>query len=159
MLQRQLRGGGGGDVPIGVGVQYCDANPNSTGIPAILTPLGNTNVNNNNFILRTRDLPLQKVGYYVGGRGRSFTANPGGSEGNLCLGGAIGRYVGPGQIQQSDLMGQIALTLDLTQLPQPNGFVNVMSGETWNFQAWYRDAAMGGGATSNFTDGLTIDFL
>ena len=84
-------------------------------------------------------------------------ANPGGSEGILCLGGAIGRYVGPGQIVNSGATGEVSLALDLTQTPQPTGFVSVQPGETWNFQAWYRDA-VGGTATSNFTDGLEVQF-
>ena len=82
---------------------------------------------------------------------------PGGSMGNLCLAGSIGRYVGPGQIQQADATGNISLALDLTQVPQPTGFVSVGIGDTWNFQAWYRDA-VGGSATSNFTDGLSVTF-
>jgi hypothetical protein len=47
--------------------------------------------------------------------------------------------------------------LDLTQHPTPTGFVSVVAGESWSFQAWYRDS-IGGVATSNFTDGLEVDF-
>ncbi len=42
-------------------------------------------------------------------------------------------------------------------MPTPNGFVVAQVGETWNFQGWYRDA-VGGSATSNFTDGIEIVF-
>ncbi|MEZ6014578.1 MAG: hypothetical protein R3F49_05650 [Planctomycetota bacterium] len=80
---------------------------------------------------------------------------PGGSRGTLCLSGAIGRYIGPGQILQANPTGGIALALDLLQHPTPNGFVQVTAGETWHFQAWYRDAFMGS-ATSNFTDGISV---
>ena len=77
--------------------------------------------------------------------------------GNLCLAGPIGRYVGPGQIQNSGPMGQISLALDLTAVPTPGGPVAPLAGQSWNFQLWHRD---GGpmGATSNFTDGVTVDF-
>ena len=37
------------------------------------------------------------------------------------------------------------------------GLVAVQPGETWSFQAWYRDT-VGGSATSNFSDGLEITF-
>ncbi len=84
-------------------------------------------------------------------------ANPGGSLGVLCLSGSIGRYVGPGQVQNSGTAGAISLPLDLTQLPQPMGLVAVQPGETWDFQAWYRDS-VGGQAVSNFTDGLEVTF-
>ena len=84
--------------------------------------------------------------------------NPGGSAGNPCLGGSIGRYVGPGQIKNAGTTGAFSLTLDLTQVPQPTGFVAIAGGETWRFQTWHRDA-VGGSTTSNFTNGLEIDFL
>jgi hypothetical protein len=76
--------------------------------------------------------------------------------GNLCLSGSIGRVVG-GQILNSGFFGGFATDVDLTSLPQPAGAVAVMSGETWHFQAWFRDA-IGGQATSNFTDGWQITF-
>jgi hypothetical protein len=52
--------------------------------------------------------------------------------------------------------------LDLTQTPTPTGFVVVAAGETWHFQTWHfqtwhRDA-VGGVATSNFTDAVSITF-
>ena len=88
---------------------------------------------------------------------QGFVAGPGGSQGNLCLGGAIGRYVGPGQIQNSGAAGMISLPIDNQQVPQPTGFTTITSGQTWNFQLWNRDA-VGGSATSNFTDGYEITF-
>jgi hypothetical protein len=44
---------------------------------------------------------------------------------------------------------------DLTQLP--GGLpAAVQAGETWNFQAWFRD--MNPGPTSNLTNGLQVTF-
>ena len=83
---------------------------------------------------------------------------PGGSQGNLCLGGAIGRYVGPGQIKNSGAAGTFDLVLDLASTPTPTGLVQVLPGDTWNFTAWYRDA-VSGVATSNFTDAVSVTFL
>ena len=80
------------------------------------------------------------------------------SQGVLCLGGAIGRYVGPGEILNSGSGGSFSLQLDLGQTPSPTGFVSIQAGETWNFTAWHRDA-VGGTTTSNFTDGLEVVFL
>ncbi|MEM6672060.1 MAG: hypothetical protein AAF726_04410 [Planctomycetota bacterium] len=74
------------------------------------------------------------------------------------LSGSIGRYVGAGQIKNSGAQGAIELDLDLGMTPQPTGFVSIAAGESWNFQAWFRDS-VGGMATSNFSDGLEIDFL
>ena len=113
-----------------VGSPYCMTNSNSTGASGALGASGDS----------------------------GFVANPGGSTGNLCLGGSIGRYVGPGQIKNAGTTGTFSLALDLTQVPQPTGLVSIAGGETWRFQAWHRDA-IGGTTTSNFTNGLEIDFL
>ncbi|MEZ5990719.1 MAG: SUMF1/EgtB/PvdO family nonheme iron enzyme [Planctomycetota bacterium] len=82
--------------------------------------------------------------------------NPGGSAGNLCLGNPIGRLVG-GVAVNSGATGVVDVTANLNVLPQPTGAVAVLPGETWNFQCWYRDA-VGGSATSNFSDGLAVLF-
>ena len=47
-----------------------------------------------------------------------------------------------------------SVTLDLNMIPQPTMFVAINAGETWNFQAWYRD----NGGLNNFTDGVSILF-
>jgi hypothetical protein len=83
--------------------------------------------------------------------------NPGGSTGNLCLGGSIGRYTGPGQVQNSGALGTFSLAIDLTDMPTPTGGVPALVGQTWNFQAWFRDAILGL-PTSNFTDALALTF-
>ncbi|MEM1447529.1 MAG: hypothetical protein AAGI22_00380 [Planctomycetota bacterium] len=143
---------------VGVGTNYCMANDNSTGNPAMMSASGSPVASVNDLTLVATDLPNNAFGFFLTSQAQGFTPNPGGSSGNLCLSGSIGRYVGPGQIQNSGLVGEIELTVDLTMHPQPMGFVSIMSGETWNFTAWFRDS-MGGSATSNFADGLEIDFL
>ncbi len=107
--------------------------------------------------LFSRNLPSNAFGFFLTSLTQGFIANPGGSQGNLCLSGSIGRYVGPGQVQNSGSAGAISLAVDLTQHPNASGFVSVQIGETWNFTAWYRDS-LGGTATSNFADGLEISF-
>ena len=139
-----------------LGTRYCSpAVVNSTGVPAELGALGSLVVATNTLAVEAEHLPLSSFGYFLTSRTQGFVANPGGSTGNLCLGGAIGRFVGPGQIQSSGTTGEISLGIDLTALPSPTGPVAGVAGETWNFQAWYRDA-VGGAATSNFTDGLAL---
>ncbi len=48
--------------------------------------------------------------------------------------------------------GTFNFSPNLTNLPQNATF---MIGETWDFQAWYRDGAA---STSNFTDGIEVMF-
>jgi hypothetical protein len=107
--------------------------------------------------LAAASLPMNSFGFFLTSRMQGFVMNPGGSQGNLCLGGSIGRYVGPGQVQSSGATGGFSLALSLAATPQPTGFVSVVAGETWNYQAWHRDS-VGGAATSNFTNGVAVDY-
>ena len=141
--------------PLGVG--YCSVNANSTGQRAAIGATGSANLAANSFGLVASDLPVGSFAYFLTSRTQGFVVAPGGSQGNLCLGGAIGRFVGPGQVQQADGAGTIALQLDLSTQPTPTGPVLVSAGETWSFQAWYRDS-VAGAATSNFTGGLAVRF-
>ncbi len=140
-----------------IGTNYCMANPNTTGSIGMISAVGSLSVAANNVTLTADSLPNNSFGFFITSQMTGFVANPNGSAGNLCVLGAIGRYVGAGQIQTSGSAGEFSLALDLTQTPTPTGLVSIMALESWNFQAWYRD---GGpmGPTSNFTDGLTILF-
>ncbi|QDV08432.1 hypothetical protein Poly30_39750 [Planctomycetes bacterium Poly30] len=141
----------------GLGTSYCMANANSTGATGRLSAAGSPLVSSNDLMLEASDLPPLSFGFFIVSRMQSFIQNPAGSAGNLCLTGSIGRYVGPGQIQQSNLQGAFSLGIDLTNIPQPLGFVAVQPGESWSFQVWHRDTA-GGQPTSNFSQGLEIAF-
>ncbi len=143
----------------GVGTAYCGpAVANSTGSSATIAGTGSAIAANNNLGLTASDLPLNAFGFFLASRTQGVVNQPGGSQGVLCLGGQIGRYVGPGQIKNSGATGSFSLAIDNTQLPTPTGPVAGAVGETWNFQAWYRDA-VGGTATSNFTNGLAVTWL
>ena len=55
----------------------------------------------------------------------------------------------------SGAAGQFQFPVDLTAIPQGAGTVATSAGQTWNFQAWFRDQV---GLGSNFTDGFSITF-
>ncbi|MFT6831144.1 MAG: endonuclease I [Planctomycetota bacterium] len=147
---------GGACAPM-LGDVYCSPSvANSTGAPATIEARGSALIADLDFRLLAGQLPNNSLGYFLCSETAGFISQPGGSVGNLCLSGSIGRVVG-GQILNSGFFGGFATDVDLTSLPQPAGAVAVMSGETWHFQAWFRDA-IGGQATSNFTDGWQITF-
>jgi hypothetical protein len=136
---------------------YCTpAIPNSTGFPGTLTATGSNDVQANNVTLIASGLSLHSFGYFLTSATQGLLTNPGGSQGNFCLGGQVGRYIGQGQIMSSGTTGSISLAVDLQQHPTPTGFVAVQPGQTWNFQAWYRDANPS--STSNFTDAVSVSF-
>ncbi len=136
---------------------YCDFTPNSTGQPGIIQATGTNTASANNVQLSVIQLPLNSFGFFLTSRTQGHVPGAGGSQGTLCLGGSIGRYVGPGQIKNSGETGSFSLVLNVTQQPTPTGFVSVLPGQNWNYQAWYRDS-VGGAAVSNFTNGRTITF-
>ena len=138
-----------------IGNNYCNANQNSTGQTGVMTAAGSNTVALNDLQLTASNLPNNAFAYFLASRLQGFIANPGGSSGNICLGGAIGR--GAGGIVNTGLLGRATVTINLTSIPQPTGAVPVLAGETWNFQCWHRDA-VGGVPTSNFSDGYAITF-
>ena len=133
---------------------FCSSPANSTGESAAITAIGSSAIALNRLDLRCASLPRFVFGYIILSRTQGFTANPAGSQGNLCVSGSVGRFVGPGEVQNSGGSGAIQLTVDLLSLPQPATPVAAQAGETWNFQAWYRDSNPL--VTSNFTDGVSI---
>ncbi len=140
----------------GIGQNYCMANANSSGGPSSMSASGSLVAADNNFTLGANGLPANQFGIFVTSMTQGFVPGASGtSNGNLCVGGVIGRFSRPGQIVSSGATGQFSLPLDLTDIPQGNGTVTIMAGQTWNFQAWHRD---GVGLGSNFTDGLEVAF-
>lgn len=140
----------------GLGASYCGpAVSNSTGMPGVIHAWGSDVVADQDFHLPGTQLPAGRFGYFLDSPTQGFVQNPGGSQGNLCLGGQIGRHVA--QVGNSGDAGVIVIVIevDLTSLPRPSGSTAVQPGETWNFQLWYRD--QNPGSTSNFTDGEVRD--
>ena len=145
-------GGGGGNI----GSNYCAAAANSTGATGVMSATGSTSAAADSLILTASDLPANQFGIFVTSMSQAFIPMAGGtSNGNLCLGGALGRFSQPSQILNTGTGGSFNLSVGTMMMPQGAGFVAVMPGESWNFQAWHRDPV---GLGSNFTDGLEISF-
>ncbi len=127
---------------------------NSTGSVGSLQAIGSDVVADNQLELVATVLPDQAFGFFLASQAPDLVVTPGTAVGNLCLGGAIGRYVGPGQIQNTGQTGGFRLTIDLTTMPTPTGPVSSFAGETWYFQAWHRDANPQ--PESNFTNSVSV---
>ena len=139
-----------------IGTNYCGpANLNSTGQSAVISAFGSDVASKNDLTLTAAQLPPNKFGYFLNSDVQDFKPFPGGSQGNLCLGGGIGPHAK--QIANSGAAGELVIDVDLTALPRPGGTHSVVAGETWNFQCWFRDK-VAGQSTSNFTDGIEIVF-
>jgi hypothetical protein len=137
-----------------LGVDECaPAQPNSTGAPAVLDAWGSPYVDQNLLELTAASLPLNQFGYVIASTSGAFVPGAGGSQGTLCLGGAIARFVS--QSQSSGAGGVFSVPIDLSAIPLGGGTA-VAPGETWRFQCWYRD--VNPNSTSNFTSVRAITF-
>ena len=137
-----------------VGERYCNPVSNSTGRGGLLNVLGSGVASSNDITLAAEFLPQDSIGYFVTSPSQSAPFTVVGSQGALCLGGFIGRIAGPGQVQNSGATGTLSVPIDLTVMPTAIGTVAVQPGDTWNFQAWFRDENPG--PTSNFTDAVSV---
>ncbi len=144
--------------PMPFGTRYCSfaAIPNSTGCRGAMNLAGSPQVAANSLELIADQLPPFAFGFFLTSRDQGNTYPVNSSDGRLCLGGFIGRFVGPGQILNSGAAGSFMLAIDLASMPQPFGSVTVQPGDTWNFQAWHRDANPT--LVSNFTDSVSVYF-
>ncbi|MDF1836754.1 MAG: hypothetical protein P1V35_02700 [Planctomycetota bacterium] len=137
--------------------QYCDSNANSTGNMSTLLFAGTESLLENDFQIGVRNLPLNQFGYFLVSRNQGTGISPPGSQGILCIGGHVGRFNRPGEIVFSGTLGSALLSVDLADIPQPQGSVSIMPGETWNWQFWHRDSNPT--STSNFSDGHQVTFI
>lgn len=148
-LQRPLDG------PIAA-ANYCGSTPNSALSITGLWVSG-LDLNARSLDLDVTSMPPGQFGFIVTSLTPDQVDMPGGSAGNLCVGGAIGRLVG-GVVFQSGSGGAATVPVDLDAIPTPNGTTQVMAGETRYFQAWHRDLTVAGVASSNFSRGLSLSF-
>ncbi len=138
-----------------IGTSECSSELNGSGLRAQISAHGSTSIATNDLILWVHDVTPGQFGLLVTSQLPGFVPNPGASFGNLCLSGAIGRF--HTQILHSGPFGEYHLGIDLQALPTPNQPVAAQAGETWRFQAWYRDR-VSGQQGSNFSDAVAVVF-
>lgn len=143
----------------GLGQPYCTQTvPNSFGSTSSMGLTGSNVVAHGELLLGAKRLPSNAFGFFLVSETSGFVPVVPGSQGSLCLGGAIGRFVGPGQIQQANFLGEVSLLVDPRSLPSPQqGTFSPAPGQSLYFQFWYRDANPL--PTSNFSTGITQRFF
>jgi Right handed beta helix region len=135
-----------------IGANYCAATLNSTGQAASIAAYGVAQAGGQPLFLRADQLPANQFGLFLTSSTQGFVGGVG--QGNLCLGGSIARFAS--QMQSSGEAGVLAITVDTNALPFAPPLA-IQPGETWSFQAWFRDANPM--PTSNLTDGVAATFL
>jgi len=138
-----------------MGSEVCPGQDNSTGQPGRLEATGFSEIDLGFLNLRATGLPPGQMVIFLAASQTGFVANPGGSQGNLCLAGALARFNRPGEIGVSGADGRFAIRVETTDIPTNPASV-LLPNATWTFQAWYRD--QNPSATSNFTEAVEITF-
>lgn len=139
-----------------LGTDYCGpAAPNSSFFSAQITAFGSATASLNNVTLTAFLMPSNKFGIFLNGTDQ-VVVNPIGSQGTLCVGGALGRYNRASEVFYTGGTGAGSLVLDLNDTPSSPANVSIVAGQTWNFQAWFRDDNPT--ATSNFTNAVSVTF-
>ena len=104
-----------------IGTTYCSpAVANSTGLPGVVTILGNETVFLNDFKVSARQLPASAFGYFIASTTPGSVFPVSNSVGTLCVIGSVGRGVGGG-IVNSGPDGFSLRHVNLNAMPQPVG--------------------------------------
>lgn len=138
------------------GVAICTSTSNSAGLVGRMSYRGGTGLSASDLTLEVTGAPAGRFGFFLTSLAPGFTAMPGGSQGNLCLDGVIGRFVRPGEVVMTTGSGRASLPIDANDLPQGGGPQAAQPGETWLFQFWHRDVVVPGVPTSNFSDAIGV---
>jgi hypothetical protein len=138
-----------------IGASYCSTNPNSSGATAVIAALGSTAVADDFLRLRATQTAVNHVGLFIMSQNQGFVPFFNGSQGNLCLSAPIVRLTHtPGSVSSSGPQGILHLRLGLNTLPSG---VMILPGQTWHFQAWFRDT-VASQPTSNTSDAVSVTF-
>lgn len=139
--------------PSRVGTGYCVANSNSTGVDGLTLGLGSSVARENDLTLRAINVPANQFGIFIVSDAEGFTPNLAGTQGNLCIGGGLGRY---DQILATGPAGEVEQAIDITSIPRPSTTDSAQASERWNWQFWHRDTPAAGGA--NLSRALGVRF-
>jgi len=127
-----------------LGSSYCQAGVNGYGTGARILPAGSSSISANDLSFVCQAFPATNPGLLIAGT--SQTAVPFG-DGFRCIGSGILR-LGSGSAVNG-------VATYAPNLAAGQGAL-VTSGTTWNFQAFYRDLTLPGGAGFNLTDAVAI---
>ena len=127
---------------------------NSTGDGAHLSGSGSSSVSADTLVLSAEGLPQNRSGIIFRGT-TQLTGTPF-NDGQRCVGGSIRR----GIVRNSGQAGVISEGPGYIAATNANSppALRILSGQTWNFQCWYRDNAGPCGTGANLSNGVSVLF-
>lgn len=126
---------------------YCVMSPNSAGPGAFMSFSGHNTISTNDLVLYAFGCPPNKAGLFFYGQNQTNVAF---GNGRRCVASPFFRL----PLTTTDSFGELQWNLNLNALPAGG---QISSGQTWNFQAWFRDPPAGG-ALTNTSDGLNVQW-
>ena len=138
---------------VDVGTPFCSATMNSTGLTASLAGMGTGSVGANDLVLVANGVPkVPGIGIFIAGPGQAQIPF---FNGFLCI--------DPNGLQRINQVtpasnNTVIQALDFTGANTGTAPLNVVVGQAYNFQYWFRDPTAGG-ANANFSDGLSVSIL
>ena len=129
-------------------VPFCVAAPNSAGAGAEIDSSGSTSLASNDLSLEVSGAPASVSALFF--YGTSQVQTPFG-DGFRCAGGMTSRLQPP---TTADATGNVSRAVDLGSLPSGG----LVTGETLNFQLWFRDPMGASFAGFNTSNGLAVTF-
>ncbi|QDV05633.1 hypothetical protein Poly30_11320 [Planctomycetes bacterium Poly30] len=141
------------DLSLGLETPVCTSIASSSGEIASLTAFGSLSIQRNRLLLLTRDLPPQVPTLLLASRNQGMMTVPG-MLGPLCLGSPFLRLLTLQAPSRPDgtAPSWVRLTTGGTN-PSPAD-LTVQSGDTWNFQLWFRDS--NAGAVTNTSSAVQV---
>ncbi|MCP4082963.1 MAG: hypothetical protein GY743_22285 [Planctomycetaceae bacterium] len=136
-----------------MGASSCSAVPNSTGRRGRLEVTGFGDISHGFLKLGVRDLPANSTTLFLASQAIGTPVRPPGSNGNFCLAGSFARL--NDLIGQTDVYGTLESNVPSMTMPT-NPPITLSAGQTWHFQAWYREGAFA--SQSNFTQAVEVTF-
>lgn len=138
-----------------LGQVACDPTAaSSTGAFPRLNAFGSRVIGDDELQLEASDLPAGAACLFLCSQALASTPNPAGGQGTLCLGSPVGRF--RADLGAASAAGSRRIRVQLDAFPGVDAFVPAASGETWAFQAWFRDQDPG--PTSNFSGAVAVRF-
>ena len=131
---------------------YCTSINNSTGTFAKIGWNGTSSIANNDFEMTATDLPTGQNGVFIQSLDPASTVV---GDGVLCVGAQTLGFIHRLGVVNTGPAGAVSFSFDNTAPSLPS--VQVAAGDTWYFQFWYRDPALGL-TGHNFSDALRVTF-
>lgn len=135
-------------------IEVCDGDPNAVGDGADLRIVGTPSIQRNSLAAQITGAPPFTLGVLF--YGPEITNFPGGNGTRCVSGGSLALFRAGATVANGS--GALLHPISFTSAPFNYGAATIHPGSTWIFQTWYRDIGGPLGASTNFSDAVSVRF-